>query len=521
MDIYSLYANRIGQILEAANVGLWDWNMQNDTVQFDAIWARLIGYDISEIEFNLSFWSDRVHPDDLEGCYKDINDHLNGKTDSYENIHRMKHKNGEWVCILDRGKVTAWEENKPVRFMGTHVDITELMKSRAKIDNLRNQAIKSAQSQSTYLANLSHEMRSPLNAIIGFSKLTLEDPLDESQRENIQFVHDSANKLLVMANDILDFSKIEAGKLEIYNSACQLNEVISNIIKTYQLNAEDKGVQLIASIGADVPLNIRTDAMRLNQILINLVGNSIKFTGKGGYIYLSVEVKQQLQNKLMLVFSVIDTGIGISADQRDKIFLEYNQESASTSHRYGGTGLGLSISSKLVQMMGGEIWLVSEKNIGSGFHFTIEVELVDVVDKSTESHNQIEENKFLQILNGKNVLLVEDDEINLELGVSILEKHGIKVKTASNGRDALGMISQQQFDCILMDCQMPLMNGADATRLIREQEQYKDLPIIAMTGNVMKKELDMMQVVGMNGHIAKPIDPDAMLLTIAKCINPV
>ncbi len=376
MNIYNQYADQVGQILEAANVGLWDWNMEDDSVQFDPVWAALIGYDIAEVDFDLAFWSDRVHPDDLQSCYDDIQLHLSGEVPLYENVHRMQHKDGHWVYILDRGKVTSHKNGKPSRFMGTHVDVSELVNSRQTIDRLTDRAIDNSQSQSMFIANMSHELRSPLNAILGFSELTLKDEtLTDSQQENIRFVFESAKRLLALTNDILDFSKIQAGKLQIYNDLCQFQEVIENLKKTHQINADEKGVNLFTYVSAEIPETLITDALRLNQILINLVGNAIKFTPRQGWVCVSVDVLERQAQSLKLIFSVIDSGIGIAAEQRQSIFQDYSQAEASTTHKYGGTGLGLSISSKLIALMGGEIWLVSEPNIGSGFYFTIEVEI--------------------------------------------------------------------------------------------------------------------------------------------------
>lgn len=515
LELYHLYANRIDQILLAANVGLWDWNMINNTVQFDRVWASLIGYDISEVQFELSFWEERVHPEDLDRCYKDIKKHLDGKMDFYENIHRMKHKNGEWVYILDRGKVTEWENGKPVRFMGTHVDITELMKSKLKVDNLINDSINSAKSQSAFLANITHEIRSPLNAIMGFAKLVLDEIEDEDHRENLHFIHQSASKILAMTNDILDFSKIEAGKFEIHNTACNLNEIIDSVLKTFLVTASDKGINLTAFVESDVPASLFADPLRLNQILTNLVGNALKFTEEGGWVCLTATVKQQADDGVILLLSIVDTGIGIAAEHQEKIFLDYSQADSSISHQYGGTGLGLAISSNLIELMGGNIWLVSEPGIGSAFYFTIKAGVGDTVASTPHIKNESRDQADLDILHGKNMLLVEDDEINLMLARSILETAGINVKTASNGREALEILSSEKFDCVLMDCHMPIMSGCDATHQLRQLKSFDDLLIIAMTANEQSTFADESVSSLFNDFITKPYDPEKMLSSIA------
>jgi CheY-like chemotaxis protein len=359
---------------------------------------------------------------------------------------------------------------------------------------------------------MSHEIRTPLNGIIGMTNLALDTKLTAEQSDYLETVKLSADALLNVISDILDFSKIEAGKIELEEIVFSLTDCIEGALKTMRFRANEKGLVLGCDIGAEVPHAVRGDPGRLRQVLLNLVGNAIKFTDEGA-VGLKVVADDIEENASILHFIVSDSGIGIAPEKFDMIFDSFNQADASTTRHYGGTGLGLTISRYLARMMSGRLWVESELGVGSRFHFTVRL----ITEKNTASATETApvplvtrnslwgEGGFRRSLH---VLLAEDNRVNQKVAIRLLEKRGHHAVLAANGKEALEALAQASFDLVLMDVHMPAMDGIAATIAIREKEKSTGLhqPVIAMTALGTKGDRDRCLAAGMDGYLSKPID---------------
>ena len=400
-------------------------------------------------------------------------------------------------------------------------DITERIQALEAINQARIKAEAASRAKSRFLANMSHELRTPLNAIIGMTGLVLDSRLDDKQRENLEIVEKSSAHLHSLVSDILDLSKIEAGKLELEKASFGLRSFLRETIEPESQRARGKGLDLVLEVSPDVPDALVGDAGRLRQVLLNLLGNAVKFTQQGR-IRVAVDLKERTQTQAMLQISISDTGIGFQADAVSDLFKPFFQADASSTRKYGGTGLGLAISRQLVEMMGGTIWAENAPRGGAVFRFTARFDLGLPGKKSEVQMASTtpgpDRRARSQPLPGLKILLAEDNPINQKLATCLLEKRGHTVIVTANGREVLRALEQDAPDLILMDVEMPEMDGLDTTRAIRQREQGGDerIPIIALTAHAMKGDRERCLSAGMDDYLTKPIDPQKLELLLQK-----
>ena len=502
---FRLLANNI-----PGSVYLSNYNENNTKIYINDKIEKLTGYPKSKFISNEISFIDLIHPEDKLGAIAAQKEAIISKTPIHL-TYRIIHKDNYIVWVEEFGD-TIYKDGKIAFLEGIFIDVTE--RKRAETMLLEKELAEAAnKSKSEFLANMSHEIRTPLNGIIGFTDLLMSTNLGEIQEKYMTTISQSAHSLLDIVNDILDFSKIEAGKLDLYIEKLDINEQLTQVIDLIFYESNQKKIDLELNIAPNIPKYFWIDSVRLKQILVNLLSNAVKFTEKGS-IKLEIKIIEKLNDSTNVVrFSVIDTGIGIVEESKKKIFKAFSQEDSSTTRKFGGTGLGLTISNQLLSLMNSHLELESTVGQGSTFYFDLELQ------SSDESGNteKIKQNNFEAITNTSNkiidtdkkitVLIVEDNRVNMLLLKTILKNLFVKtiVHEVVNGKEAVDNFELIKPDIIFMDIQMPVMNGYEATKIIRNLKSGQNVPIIAITAGTEKEEKDKCLTAGMNDYIPKPI----------------
>ncbi len=644
------------QAQEMTHLGSWVWDLQRDEQVWSDELYRIFGLPAGSTPSHGAFMS-AVHPDDRERVEESLALACKDPTYRYQLEHRVCCEAGTVRYVQEVGKILFRRDGLPVRMLGAVLDITERKETELALSRAQEAAEAANRAKSDFLANMSHEIRTPLNVVMGMAHLVMETELTPRQRNFLSKIHRSAESLLGIINDILDFSKIEARRLSLEQIEFNLQDILNDLANLVGLKAEEKRLEFLFDIPADIPRVLVGDPLRLGQVLVNLGYNAVKFTEQGEVV-VAVRSSAAGEGRVTLHITVMDTGIGMSPEQRGKLFQYFTQADSSTTRRFGGTGLGLAISKSLVEMMGGAIWVESEVGRGSAFHFTVtlpyrpgeemeplrprpplegtsalvvddnasarqilgsmleamefqvefavngveglekvrdaaaqgrpyrlvlmdwkmpqmdglesarairaalqpaavprlilvtagdlaEVDghlfdgvlskpvtpstLLDAVMRACGHHvplrvrsaaRQEEQQALMDSLRGARVLLVEDNELNQELAIELLTTAGVVTTVANNGQEALELLGRERFDGVLMDLQMPVMDGYTATREIRAQSRFRELPVLAMTANVMAGDREKALAAGMNDQIGKPLDVFRMFSTMAKWIKP-
>jgi PAS domain S-box-containing protein len=649
---------RLALVFQGSNDGLFDWNIETNEVFFSPRWKEMLGYT-DGVENNSEWLASLYHPEDRDTAENLMKDYLERRVPSYSAEYRLRCKDGSYKWVLSRGQAIWGSHDEAIRLAGSQADITERKLNEAELISAKEQADSANLAKSEFLANMSHEIRTPMNGILGMTELVLDTALTDEQREHLGLVRLSAESLLLIVNDVLDFSKIEARKMELDLIPFDLRESLGETMMALSFRAHQKGLELVYEVQPEVPEALLGDPGRIRQILVNLVGNAIKFT-EHGEVFVRVDEQSQGSTTTELHFAVKDTGVGIPVEKQGKIFDAFSQADGSMTRKYGGTGLGLTICVRLVEMMGGRVWLESQPGQGSTFHFTVQLAVQDAAsarlipiqpEQLRDLHALIVDDNFTnrrvlcgmltrwgmrptaveggraalqaieiakstghpfplilmdgqmpdmdgfalaeqiqkdpgliavtimmltsaghlgdaarcrergisaylvkpirqtelldaicQVLNKisltksrplvtrhtlqedkhrSRVLLAEDNAVNQTLAVRLLEKRGYSVIVAGNGEEAVNAFENNQFDVVLMDIQMPGMNGFEATAAIRAKEKLTGghVPIIAMTAHALKGDQERCLSAGMDGYISKPIRTSELFSTIESMLS--
>jgi PAS domain S-box-containing protein len=509
---------RLMRTIRATGVGPWERNVFTDTYWLAPQWLELLGYSPDDLKTTAQALGSIMHPDDVAGQRAAVRASIEGGK-PYDVEFRARSKSGVYRWCRSRGFPEVDASGRVVRICGALEDVTERHQYQEALIEARQAAAQASRAKGEFLAEMSHEIRTPMNGVVGMAELLLETPLDTTQRDCVQTIQSSANALLVLVNDVLDLSKIEAGKLSLVARPTDLRDVVDDVARLLSVQALAKGLDLTTHIDPTLPAQISADALRIRQILLNLAGNAVKFTERGE-VAIAIRCTGSDGNRVSVRCEVRDTGSGLSPAQQEKLFRPYSQLEETNQSRLGGTGLGLSIVRRLATLMGGEAGVVSQEGAGSTFWFTAAFATVE--DAGTSSPVVVgnlatAEVAALSACRNFRVLIADDNVVNQKVARMMLVRSGVDVEVVDNGVAAVEAWKRGGFDLILMDCQMPKLDGYAATRSIRALEQAgKRTPIVALTANAIKGDETKCLEAGMDDYLTKPITLGALAACLAR-----
>lgn len=505
-DRFALAAN-------GANDGIFDWNIDTGAVFYSKPFFAMLGQDKPSHVGHVDDFKKLIHPEDAEKVWSYVDQYLRGEISEYSTVFRMRHATGRWIWVNARAKAIYDDAGRAHRMVGAHTDITYLKEQQRRLEDAKQVAENASRAKTDFLAHMSHEIRTPLTAISGIAEILdrQKAKLDDKQKQLVSTLLSSTSTLKDLVNDVLDFSKIESGEITLEAKDFGPADLFEQVISITSMHAGEKGLKFMVDTDALQGATFRGDPLRIRQILINLINNAIKFTDKGRIEVIATLNPSGSEGVQILKVDVRDTGIGVPRESYDLIFERFKQGDSSVSRKYGGTGLGLPISRNLARLMGGDIVLESEQGKGSVFTLSLPLE-VSSMTQSPVSERQTRRNAqrpAAAAVNGeRRVLMVEDYEGNIVVVSYFLEDMGLPFDVARSGRQAVDAWHKNHYDLILMDIQMPEMDGFTATRKIREFEEQNNLPrtpIVGMTAHALVGDRDKCMEAGMDAYLPKPI----------------
>ena len=532
-------AASLNTIHEMLGSGKWTMDFDEAGAMIRVNWSdefrRMLGYHGTEdFPDELESWSDLLHPDDRERVLKEYNETISDYTGqkTYDIEYRLLTKNRGYRWYRAVGKPTRRPDGSPITYVGVFIDVTErkemmqqLAHQRESLSIALEEANQANKAKTAFLANMSHEIRTPMNAIIGLDRIALNDPgISETTRDNLEKIGLSAQHLLGIINDILDMSRIESGRMTVKNEEFSFAKALGQVNTMISGQCRDKGIEYECRVKGAVDDYYIGDDMKLRQVMLNILGNAVKFTPSGGTVTFVVEAVARFNGKTTLRLIIRDTGIGMSQEFLPRLFDAFSQEDSSSTNRYGSTGLGMAITRSIIELMNGTISVESEKHKGTTF--TVTVTLTDCDRKTIREEEPAlqprKDEKPLREtadLKGRRILLAEDVTVNAEIMMMVLSMREIQVDHAENGRIAVEMFEEHEegyYDAVLMDMRMPEMDGLEATRRIRamNRSDAKTIPIIALTANAFDEDVQHSMQAGLNAHLSKPVEPDILFETL-------
>ena len=496
--------NRLSKLINLVPAGIFETDPEGNCLYINDRWTELAGIDMTKAAGQ--GWANALHPDDKENVFLEWQSSVEENRE-FNLTYRFLKPNQEEVFVHGRSLAITNKDGETTGYLGAIQDITAQKKQELDLKIALHSAEKASNAKTDFLSSMSHEIRTPLNGIIGMTSLLQETKLHPEQEEFVEAISRSGASLLMIINDILDYSKIEAGKMELENIEFDINDFTKDLLYPFEVTAKKKGIYFKVEHSSSNYLVIG-DSGRIGQIITNLVSNAIKFTSEG-HVKVSIN-SQENKDKTKIMIQVTDTGIGISKDGRSKIFEAFAQQNPAIFRRFGGTGLGLSISKRLVDLLDGEINFESE--LGEGTTFSISLNLPKGKKKNKFSNSKTNENVFDHKIEGR-ILVAEDNPTNQLLISRILSKLNIKHHLVANGLEVIKELQENYYDLVLMDCQMPELDGYETTKIIRDNNEDlpNDIPIIALTANVINNEQQHCLDVGMNDYLSKPIELNLLI----------
>jgi PAS domain S-box-containing protein len=515
-DVIQSNEGRLAFAMDVIGAGVWEWDLVTNEIRASTRWAGSFGYRPDEAPTSYTTWMSLVHPDDRERVAAAARAHIEGHAPRFESTYRVPRKGGDWIWVVDRGRIVRRDASgNPTRMVGALKDITMQLAAERALHEEKEAAEATSRAKSAFLATISHEMRTPLNAVIGAATLLESTTLNDDQRGLLSLLRRSGDSLLAVVNDVLDFTKIEAGRIELDERPFDLHQVIRDAVSLVEYAARYKALRLEVRFEREALVWVCGDDTRLRQILLNLLSNAVKFTSDG-HVTVAVDLEDVTSERVQARISVTDTGIGIPANRLERLFQPFSQVDSSTTRRFGGTGLGLAISRRLAELMGGTIDVATSD--GDGSTFTLRVAFARAeAPRAAPAVTPAASARPTSL----RLILAEDNPVNQLVQLRMLRQLGYDAAVVGNGVELLRAFEETSYDLVLLDIQMPLMDGIEAAHELRRRG-FTQVRIVALTADVTSETRDASIEVGIDEYVSKPLKLDvlASLLARAEAASP-